>query len=339
MIEIDGSVGEAGGQIVRTSIALSAVTQQPCRIFNIRKGRPQPGLKHQHLEAIKAVAALCDADAVGLEIGSTEIEFVPKKIKSGEIQVKIPTAGSIGLVLQSMMIAALHAEGPVTIKFSGGATHGKWAPPLNYTKNVLLPLLNKMGYQARINIKKYGYYPAGGAVAEAEIFPKKLIPLNLAERGKFVRISGISHASKSLSQAKVAERQKNAAVKELMANTDIASEINVLYLDTASPGSGIELEAVSEQSVIGASALGEKSKPAEKVGEEAAKQLLAEIASAAAVDEYAEDQLLPYMALAPPSRIRVPKITSHTRTNIWVIEKFLPVKFSIGEKEKIIAVK
>ncbi|MBI4170715.1 MAG: RNA 3'-terminal phosphate cyclase [Candidatus Aenigmarchaeota archaeon] len=338
MIQIDGSVGEAGGQILRTAVALSAVTQKPCRIFNIRKGRPQPGLKHQHLEAIKAVQTLCDADVAGLEIGSTEITFAPGKIKSGEIKVNIPTAGSISLVLQAMMIPALHAESPVKIIFKGGATHGKWAPPINYVKSVLLPLLEKMGYKMSLIVKKYGYYPSGDAVVEVEIMPAKLAALNLIERGKLLSITGITHASLALKNASVAERQETSAAKEIKGGINIVPDITAVYTDTASLGSGVELEAVFEHTILGANALGERNKSAEKVGMEAARALLEQINSTAAVDEYAEDQLLPYMALAAPSRIRAPKITSHTRTNIWVIEKFLPVKFMIDEDEKIISV-
>lgn len=336
-IEVDGSHGEGGGQIIRTSIALSAVTEKPCRIFDIRKGRPNPGLQAQHLEAIKSVAVMCGADVEGLDIGSTEVTFIPGKITSDKIGVNIPTAGSIGLVLQAMMIPASRAPAPVSIEFRGGATNGKWAPPLNYTKNVLLPLLAKMGYDARIDIQQYGYYPKGGAVVSVEINPSTLAPLELAERGKLAGIKGVSHASASLQKARVAERQAEACSKALSAN-GLESSISIAYSDAACPGSGVELQAIFENSVVGAGALGEKNIKAEDVGKHAAKKLLESVGSPACVDEYAEDQLLPYMALAPPSRMSVPKITSHTRTNIWVIEKFLSVKFEIDEKNKIISV-
>ncbi len=337
IIEVDGAYGESGGQILRTSVALSAVTGKPCHLFSIRKGRPNPGLQPQHLEAIKAVAVMCGADVEGLDIGSTEVTFIPGKIMSGKIGVNIPTAGSIGLVLQAMMIPAFHAPAPVSIKFHGGATNGKWAPPLNYTKNILLPLLAKMGYNARIDIEQYGYYPKGGALVSVEINPAILVPLELTERGKLIAIKGVSHASASLQKARVAERQAEACNKTLSAN-GLESSISIGYSDTICPGSGIELHAVFGKSVVGAGALGEKNIRAEDVGKQAAKKLLEAVGSPACVDGYAEDQLLPYMALAAPSRLNVPKITSHTRTNIWVIEKFLPVKFSIDEKNKIISV-
>ncbi len=338
MIEIDGSVGEGGGQVIRTAIALSAVTGKPCRVFNIRKGRPNPGLKAQHMEAIKAVQHLCNARVSGLSIGSTEITFTPEKIKSGEININIQTAGSIGLVLQAVMIPAMHAPAPVKIKSSGGATNGRWAPPLNYIKYVLLPLLEKMGYSMSLEIKRYGYFPKGGAVVDAVIEPRKLFSLDLTEKGELLSITGTSHASESLRKARVAERQKDAAVQRLKEKTGVAPDISVIYSDTACPGSGIELQAVFGNSVIGADALGEKNIKAEDVGKQAAEKLLEAINSSACVDEHAEDQLLPYMVLAPPSQIKVPKITGHTRTNIWVIEKFLPVKFEVDEKGGIISV-
>ena len=340
MIEIDGSYGEAGGQIVRTALALSAVTKKPVSITNIRKGGQNPGLQPQHLEGVNGIAHLCNADIKGNKSHSTEIEFRPKAIETKKIEISIPTAGSVGLVLQSLMIAAVHAEDKVTIEINGGATNGRWAPPLNYIKHVLLPLLEKFGYKAYIEIKKYGYYPKGGSHAVATINPVKLMPINLVERGKIKEIKGISHAARTLEKAKVAERQMKAASEIIKRELEIDPSISINYFDTLNPGSAIELFAITENSILGSDGLGEIKKRAEDVGKEAAIKLMEEISSQGCIDEHAEDQLLPYMALAAKngeSIIKVPKLTNHTKTNIWVIEKFLPVKFEIDEKEKIIA--
>ncbi|MBI2578427.1 MAG: RNA 3'-terminal phosphate cyclase [Candidatus Aenigmarchaeota archaeon] len=332
MIEIPGDYGEGGGQIIRTAIALSAVTGKPCRISSIRAKRAKPGLQTQHLEGVKALAKLCGADVKGAHLGSTELAFSPQKIKGGNISISIPTAGSTGLVLQGLMIAAIHADKAVNISISGGATNGKWAMPLNYAKQVLLPLLGKMGYKAEIDVERYGYYPKGGAVVSVVIEPCKLSPLVLLERGEIVSVNGVSHASKELTKNNVAERQQKAARDVIFKELKITADVRSRYNDTACPGSAIDLWAKCENSVLGSDGLGERGKRAEDVGKEAAEKLVQQLRSGAAVDEHAEDQLIPYMALAAESgtsSIKVPVLTEHTQTNIWVVEKFLDVKFEM----------
>lgn len=337
MIEIQGDYLEGGGQILRTAVALSAVTGKPVAIKNIRKGRPKPGLQAQHLESINAIARLCSAEIKGNKLGSTEIEFNPQQIQSGDIDIYIPTAGSVSLVLQPLMIAAMHAGSRIGINIAGGATNGKWAPPLNYVINVLLPLLEKMDYKGNIRIEKYGYYPKGGAHVKAAIEPCSLKPLQLTERGEILSIEGISHAATELEKAKVAERQAKAAETVIKRDLETAPAIAINYVKTQNPGSAVELFARTENSVLGSDCLGEIKKRAEDVGKEAAEDMVKAILKNSAVDEHAEDQLLPYMALAEgKSAISVAEITNHTCTNIWVIEKFLPVKFEIDEKRKII---
>lgn len=334
MIEIPGDYGEGGGQIIRTAAALSAVTGTPCRITDIRARRAKPGLQQQHLSAVKALAKLCDADVKGMHLGSTELEFSPNEIRSGNISVSIPTAGSIGLVLQGMMIAAIHAEKAVGISISGGATNGKWAMPLNYAKHVLLPLLEKMGYKAEIEIKRYGYYPKGGAECSVRIHPAELKPIQLAGRGDLVEIKGISHAADVLMERQVAERQKKSARDLIFRDLKLTAELDLLYTQTECPGSALDLWAVCGNSVLGSEGLGSLGKRAEDVGTDAARKLAEQLNSGAAVDEYAEDQLLPYMALAAQhgeSRIKVPKMTGHTKTNMWLIQQFLPVKFEVTD--------
>lgn len=337
MIEIDGSYLEGGGQILRTSVALSAVTGKPCRISSIRAKRRNPGLQAQHFEAVKAAAKLCDARVKGAHIGSTGLEFVPGRIKSGNISINIPTAGSVGLVLQPLMIAALHAERPVNIHIKGGATNGKWAMPANYAKHVLIPLLARMGYKAGLEIRRYGYYPAGGSEVSVTIEPAQLSSLDLAEQGKIVSIKGISHASNELQKARVAERQQKVSRKKIFDELGIVPEISVEYADSACPGSAIDLFAQTEESFMGSEGLGERGKQAEDVGNEASEKLAACFKSGSPLDEHAEDQLIPYLALAEGgSRIRVFSISSHMRTNVWVTEKFLPVKFVIDKRTKTI---
>ncbi|MBI5061152.1 MAG: RNA 3'-terminal phosphate cyclase [Candidatus Aenigmarchaeota archaeon] len=340
MIEIDGSVGEAGGQITRTATALSAILETPCHIFNIRSGRCNPGLKLQHISGIKAIQELCNGKLQNAKLGSTEIWFYPEKIRAKKLDIKIESAGSIGLVLQGLMIAASHLDERLEIAVEGGATSGKWAAPVNYVKNVLMPILEKMGYEASVEIERYGYYPKGGSRVSAWINPCKLKPLQLTEQGKLISINGISHASQHLKNASVAERQADAADKILYDKYSLVPNIEQQYVDSECMGSAIDLFACMENSVMGSEGLGERGKTAEKVGTEAALQLIEQIGSHAPLDKHMSDQILPYIALAAEhgtSKIKVAGVTQHCLTNIWLIEKFLPVKFSVDRGNKIIS--
>ncbi|MBI2579878.1 MAG: RNA 3'-terminal phosphate cyclase [Candidatus Aenigmarchaeota archaeon] len=334
MIEINGA--EGGGQILRTALALSAVTGEPCKVTNIRKGRPNPGMQAQHLEAANALAQLCNAEASGLAMHSTEIGFIPHEIKGGQISVEIPTAGSVSLVMQGIMIAALGARKGVSLHVSGGATHGKWAPPVTYVTNVLLPLIGKMGYEGYIDVENYGYYPRGGAEISCSFFPKNLKPVEILERGRILSVEGISHASKLLEKGRVAERQKKSC-SDFMEKSGFECKIFDSYFSTSCGGSAVDLWIKTENSFLGADSLGERGKSAEEVGKEVAKKSVHLLQSGAVLDEHAEDQILPYMALAGSGHFRYHHLTQHTRTNISVIEKFLHVKFSLDEEEKIIS--
>lgn len=340
MIEIPGDYLEGGGSIIRVASALSAYTGKACKITNIRAKRCNPGLRAQHLEGLQGLAELCNGKLIGGKIGSTKIEFHPSNELKEKIEINIPTAGSVGLALQSILIASTKSKHSINVHIRGGATNGKWQAPVNFIKHILLPLLEKLNYKADIEIKKYGYYPKGGAEIILKKYPSELTPTILLNRGKIISINGVSHASINLKKAEVAERQKQAAEKIIKEKLVIEAKIEVKYVDTINPGSAIDLYAITENSILGSDGLGELGKEAEKVGEEAALMLIEQLESKAAVDEYIEDQLLPFMAIATEktgreSRISVPKLTNHTKTNIWVIEKFLQVKFDI-EKNIII---
>lgn len=331
MMILNGS--EAGGQFVRTACALSAITGKAVKITNIRGARPEPGLKVQHIEGIRALGELCGAEIKGLEKGSRELEFFPHKFAENDIIVNISSAGSIGLVLQALLIAATKFEKQVKIKFVGGGTWGKWAPPVLYLEKILFPL---MGCERSLttDIKKDGFYPKGGADVEVTVKPFKLQQIDLLEKGKLLEINIISIASESLKMANVAERQASAAKEELKKKFSVPIMSDIKYVPSASAGSGILVVGKYEHSLLGGDAIGEIGKKAEAVGNEAVKNFLAEISGA--VDRHAADMLLPYMAFSGGS-FSTTKITQHIITNCAVIEKFLPVKFEIDREKNVVS--
>ena len=334
VIEIDGSVGEAGGQILRTACALSAITKKPCRVFNIRKSRPKPGLMPQHLLGIRALSQLCSGRLEGDSLGSEEIKFYPGPIGMPsasygvkEIKIKIETAGSITLVLQTLIPPALFGPEPVKINFEGGATDTFFSPSIDYFRYVFLKILEKMGVKVEIDILKRGYYPEGGAKVKVNIYPSKIKNLNLTERGALKKILLISGASNQLKDKKVAERQV-AGVREILGKLKLPIEEKIEYYETLCPGSQICLIAEFNNTIIGADNLGKLGKKAEDVGRETASELLEEQKFEVCLDRYLTDQILPYLALAEEkSSVTVSEITGHCKTNIWVIEKFKDGKF------------
>jgi len=336
IIEIDGSIGY--GQVVRTAVALSALTLKPIRIFNIRKGRPKPGLAAQHLMGVKVAAEFCDADVSGLSIGSTEIEFAPKKNNVPlNKKIDIGTAGSIGLLLQTLAPICIFAGKDVTLDITGG-TSGLGSPNVEFLQHVTFPVLSKLDVPLpEIEIIKQGFYPRGGGRVKITFHPtKKLKAVELVKRGDVKSIRGISIAG-SL-PPHVSERQAKAA-EEYLRQKGFDANVERQTVQTFSSGTSITLWAECKNSILGTDALGERGKPAERVGEEAAKGLVASIESNAALDKYMADQILSFIALAEgTSKITVEKITEHCRTNMRVIEKLLPVKFSIDAQGMAIAV-
>ena len=334
IIEINGSYLESGGQILRTSIALSVITGKACRVFNIRKGRPRPGLALQHLLGIQALAKLSNGKLEGAQIGSEEIKFYPGILDRSQsfLELKIETAGSITLLLQALIPPTLFLQNPLEITFKGGATDTFFSPTIDYLRYVFLKILEKLGPKIEIAILRRGFYPEGGAKVKVKIYPSKLKALKLTERGKLEKILVISGASKFLESRKVAERQV-AGVREILGKLKLPLEEKIEYYDTQCPGSQVCILAEFENTIIGADNLGKLGKRAEDIGKETALELLKEAKSEACLDKHLADQILPYLALAQgKSKVKVSQITNHCKTNIWVIEKFLKGKFEIKEK-------
>ncbi len=333
MIIIDGSYGEGGGQIVRTAAALSVVFNKPIKITKIRQGRETSGLKQQHLHTIKALALLTDAAVDGLHLGSSELIFEPHNIVKNNVKVEIPTAGSIGLSLQCLIPALMLSDKKITIQFIGGATCGEGSPPLDYITNVWFPNMTRFGIlPPEVTVEREGYYPKGGAVVTVKTRPSKLNPYSALERGKVLRIRGISHSSKSLMERNVADRQAREALRLLGSQYD--TKISRVYSESLCPGSSLTLFAECENSIIGADSLGAIRVTSEQVARDAVNKLNKELNSGAAFDEHMTDMLIPIMALSGKSMITTSAITNHTKTNIWLCEQFIEKRF-IVEGNKI----
>lgn len=332
MIEIDGSQKSGSGTILRLSIAMAAITKEPLHITNIRKSRPQPGLKHQHLESVLTAAKLCNAEVQGATLGSRELWFTPREICGGNIEAVIETAGSIPMLFLSTLPLCLFAQNPVRLHVAKGGTDTRHAPTINYLRKVLLPTLAKMGVEAEIIVQKYGYYPKGMGEATMTVKPNsKLKPFALETPGNLKSIQGVSVCT-FLFERQVAERQANAAQTQL-AHNGYSADIQVVN-DQSNPlqkGSSIVLWAETDTGVLlGADAIGELQKRAEDVGKEAARRLLAELSAKATVDEFLADMLIPYMALTEgKASFFVRAISEHIESNIWVMEKMLNARFSI----------
>jgi len=330
MILIDGSYGEGGGQIIRTAVAMSALTGKQIEIENIRANRPNPGLQPQHLTAVEAVRQICNATVEGLEKGSRTLIFRPGRISGGEFELDVGTAGNIPLIFQCCLPAALFAPSPVRLKITGG-TDTKMAPPIDYLRSVFLPLIAKMDASAEIEVLRRGYYPKGGGKAIMKVEPcKQLLPLAL-EKQEISGIRGIAFASRVPEH--IPQRIK-AATENALAAAGFGATIETEISDSYSPGAGIVLW--TEGTIIGASALGAIGVSSEKVGASAAEKLLAEIKSGATVDVHLLDQIIPYMALASgKSEVLAREVSQHARTNIWLVEKFLDVKFEIAQQDTL----
>lgn len=322
-MDIDGSYGEGGGQIVRTAVALAAVTGTAIRIKKIRQGRPKPGLAAQHSQAIGALAEICGAKTDGIFPGSAEITFKPGRIKGGIYRVDIGTAGSITLLLQCLLPAMIMANGPTTLTITGG-TDVRWSPTVDFFKFVFIPALEEFGARIWLERKKRGYYPRGGGLVVLTVDPRNLKAAYLSPH-KSGTVHGASHCSNLPDH--VARRQAEAAVLTLR-NADYESSVSEEVLKETSTGSGITLWSGFK----GASALGERGIRAEDVGKTAAQEIIAELATPAAVDVHLADQLIPYLAIAGGS-YTVRELSKHASTNIWTAGHFLETKIEVEEKE------
>lgn len=331
MIELDGAIGY--GQVLRTAIALSALTLQPIRIFNIRINRPNPGLRPQHLTGVLEAAKLCHAEVKNAKIGSTEITFIPKRLDIPDrIIIDIKTAGSITLLLQTILPILIFSNKKVSLTIFGG-TDVPGSPTINYYKKVFAYYLEKFGVSLKINVERYGFYPKGGGKVNVEVGGvKNLNSVRFVERGELKEISAFSIASKELQKAKVAERQLSGLESVL---EKISGSYQ--YVDTLSIGTSLLAIAEYENCVLGKDGLGEKGKRAEDIGREVGIELKKSIESNACLDKFMADQILIFAALAKgTSEFTIEEFTDHVNTNMITCERLLNVRFvKEGNKVKV----
>lgn len=338
MLEIDGSQKSGSGTILRLSIALAGILGEPLHIYNIRKKRSRPGLRPQHLEATLTAAKICNADIKGAKLGSLELSFEPGEIVGGEVHAEIGTGGSIPMLLLTILPLCVSAKHAVRVHVAKGGTDVRHAPTINYLKNVLLPMLDRMGLKANLTIQKYGYYPKGMGEVSIEVQPcQKLNPLRLEQQGIIEKIRGVSVCT-FLADRRVAERQAEAA-KEYLGAHGFEANIGVVN-DRSNPfqkGSSIVLWGESNtNALLGGDAIGELGKLSEAVGREAAENLFWEIESKATVGVHLADMLVPYVALADGDSVYLTRcMTEHLDTNIWLTQKILGLEFKVTRVNKL----
>ena len=320
MLLLDGSHGEGGGQILRTALALSLVTGQPFRIEKIRAGREKPGLRAQHLAAVKAAATVGAAETEGAEVGSQTLEFRPQAVNAGEFAFAVGTAGSATLVLQTVLPALMTAAAPSSLVLEGG-THNPLAPPFEFLAKTFLPLLHQMGPRVRAKLDRHGFFPAGGGKMRVAIEPvQQLTRLDLPERGTLIEIRAT---------AILANLPRLIAERELkVLKRDLHLDATALHTqEVKSPGMGnavfVEVECANITEVF--TSFGEQGVRAEIVAGRLAKEVESYLKTDAPVGEYLADQLLLPMALAGGGSFVTAALSAHALTNIWALKQFLPV--------------
>jgi RNA 3'-phosphate cyclase len=329
VLEVDGAYGEGGGQLLRTAVALAAITGRALRVRRIRAQRSKPGLAPQHLAAVRAVAELAAARVDGLELRSAAIEFHPNAIAGGRHRFDVGTAGSVTLVMQALLPVMIASPGACTATIVGG-TDVRAAPPLDYFDCVLLPLLARMGADARLTVRRRGYYPRGGGEVEIAVRPAgDLRPLGLAQPGALERVEGVAHVANLPEH--IAARMRAAVLERLDPAVRAGAAIATQVLggdDAHGQGGAIVAWASTAGTILGAGRVAERGVRAEALGEAVGDELAADLASGATVDVHAADQLLVYLALARGGEFLVRELTRHAHTAIWLIEQFLPVRFA-----------
>lgn len=325
IITIDGSEGEGGGQILRTSLALSLVTGRPFRIFNIRAGRKKPGLLRQHLTCVQAATEVGDAVTDGAELGSKELVFRPERVRAGQYRFAIGTAGSTTLVLQTVLPALMLGEEPSILSLEGG-THNPLAPPFDFLSRTFIPQLQRFGPRVNATLLRPGFFPAGGGKLSAEITPvAKLAPVELLHRGADQGRRVIAQMA-ALSSS-IADRAFDQVLKRMKWDRSVCELTE--HPENYGPGFVLSAEIASENITEVFTGFGERGVRAEGVADSVVDEVRQYLTTTAPVGEYLADQLLIPLALAGGGAFNCVGLSLHTRTNMEVIQRFLPCHFEV----------
>ncbi len=341
-IEIDGSTGEGGGQILRSSLSLSALTARPVHVHSIRASRKRPGLAAQHLTCVEAMAEVCDADVKGASRGSGEITFVPEEVQPGRYRWNIETAGAAPLVVQTVLPVLCFAGDQSHIEVQGG-THVQNSPTADYLAYLYGPILRRLGLRQDISIDRYGFYPKGGGLLTVRVDPRgeeadQINSVDWGDRRSFEQVQVRSVATEDLQDRRVAERQVDG-VRSIFGRK--VSRKDARYVSSPSTGTAVFVRPASSAPVPGAVALGERGKPSEEVGQEAASKLKPLMNQGLPLDRWMADQvLIPTVETVNQARLFVPAVSSHLETNINIIKKFydgidIQYQFKAGERAVI----
>jgi RNA 3'-terminal phosphate cyclase (ATP) len=336
MIIIDGSFGEGGGQILRSSLALSAITGEPVKIENVRANRSKPGLLRQHLTALNAIAEICGGHVTGAELGSPEITLRPGSVRAGNYVFSVGSAGSANLVLQTVLPVLMHHGSPSTVTVRGG-THNPSSPPFDFLAECFFPAVRKIGFAVDGALNAYGFYPAGGGEIVANVGqPTELMVLEQVDRGQKLSLS--LEALISNLPGDIAKRELETASKILGIDFDAACRFRAI--DSRGPGNVLFGRLEYENGTALIAQFGQKRVSAEQVAKRLAKQMKAFAASSAAVDHHLADQLLLPMALAKGGVFSTLRPSLHTTTNAEIIAKFTGrrIRFAPGEKATLCTV-
>ena len=343
MIEIDGSHGEGGGQILRTALGLSMVTGQPFRMVNVRANRPKPGLMRQHLTGVTAAAAICSADVDGAHVGSREVTFTPGPVRGGEYAFAVGTAGSVGLVLAAILPGLTVADGPSRVVIEGG-THAAHAPPGDFLVDTLLPIVRRTGLGVTLSVDRHGFYPAGGGRVTVDVTPAKLGPFTLDECGP----AGERRATAVVAglPGSIARRELDAVATAMGWGED---RLRVVQLsEDQGPGNVVMVSVASANVTETFTGFGARGVSAEAVAAAAVGEAQRYLAVGAPVGPHLADQLLVFMAMAAAagggadtqSSFMTGPLTLHATTNLGTIGRFLPgVPFAVepagGERVRV----
>lgn len=322
LISLDGAAGEGGGQILRTALALSTVTGQGFEITRIRANRSRPGLRPQHVAAVRAITMVCNARVGGVFDGSPDLRFEPGAVTPGDFRFEIGTAGSVSLVLQTVLPALAMAAGPSRVAVTGG-THVPASPSFHYLAGPWAASVAHLGFRLRLHLERAGFYPPGGGEVRAEIEPlrPRAEPLAMEQRGALLQVRGVSGAARL--KTPVAQRQRQAAAERLWEERRLEGAWETVALNAPSPGSFLLLEALFENGHGAFGLLGEGGQRPEALGDRAARMMLKFLEGESAVDPFLADQLAVPLAVAGcGGRVSTSAVTRHLETVAEVLTAF-----------------